>query len=149
MPTNTVELLSLEPALAARRLSRAADPEWMADFLRSLDLGATRADLARVLKVWGLSQANAAELFGVSRQAVGMWLQRGLPADRLAAVAELAAATDLLARHLKAGRIPAVVRRPAQRLNGKSLLDLVGEGRTYDVLTACRQMFGFAGVQTG
>ncbi len=88
-------------------------------------------------------------LFGVSRQAVGMWLQRGLPADRLAAVAELAAATDILVRHLKAGRIPAVVRRPAHWLNGKSLLALVGEGRTNDVLVACRRMFSFAGAQTG
>lgn len=149
MPTDTAELLSLKPAVAARELSRAADPEWMAAFLRSLDFGAARADLARVLKVWGLSQAKAAELFGVSRQAVGMWLKRGLPADRLAAVADLAAATDILARQLKVDRIPAVVRRPAQRLNGKSLVDFVGEGRTQDVLIACRRMFSFGEAQTG
>lgn len=149
MPTDTAELLSLKPAVAARELSRAADPEWMAAFLRSLDLGNARADLARVLKVWGLSQAKAAELFGVSRQAIGKWLQRGLPADRLTAVADLAAATDILARHLKTDRIPAVVRRPAQQLNGKSLLDFVGEGRTQDVLIACRRMFSFGEAQTG
>lgn len=149
MSTDTAELLSLKPAVAARELSRAADPEWMAKFLRSLDLGVARADLARVLKVWGLSQAKAAELFGVSRQAVGMWLQRGLPAERLAAVADLAGATDILARQLKADRIPAVVRRPAQRLQGKSLLDLVGDGRTKEVLIACRQMFTFGDAQTG
>ena len=147
MATETTELLSLQPAAAARELSRTADPTWLATFIRSLDLGTGRADLSRVLKVWGLSQAAAAELFGVSRQAIGKWLKRGLPADRVEAVADLAAATDILIRHLKASRIPAVVRRPADRLDGRSLLELAGAGRTGEVLTACRRMFEFGSVQ--
>jgi hypothetical protein len=147
MSTDTAELLELQPAVAARELSRSADPAWLATFMRSLDLGSARADLARILELWSLSQAAAADLFGVSRQAVGKWLRRGLPADRLESVADLAAATDILAHHLKASRIPAVVRRPADRLGGGSLLDLVREGRTGEVLSACRLMFAFHGVQ--
>ena len=147
MSTDTAELIALQPAVAARELSATADPAWLAAFMRSLDLGAARADLARVLKVWGLSQAAAAELFGISRQAIGKWLKRGLPADRLESVADLAAATDVLTRHLKASRIPAVVRRPADRLDGRSLLELAGSGRTGEVLTACRRMFEFGSVQ--
>jgi len=48
---------------------------------------ATRVDpkraghaLARLHEVWGLSQADSARLFGVSRQAVGKWLEQGVPA---------------------------------------------------------------------
>jgi hypothetical protein len=147
MSTETTELLSLQPAAAARELSRTADPAWLATFVRSLELADRRGDLPRVLEIWGLSQAGAAELFGVSRQAIGKWLKRGLPADRFEPVADLAAATDILTRHLKASRIPAVVRRPADRLDGRSLLELAGAGRTAEVLTACRRMFEFGSVQ--
>jgi len=143
----TASLLALQPSVAARELAREADPEWLATFVSSLDLGTARADLARVLKIWGLSQAGAAELFGVSRQAVGKWLRRGVPGDRIEVVGRLAAATDILVRHLKAGRVPAVVRRPSDRLGGRSLLNLVKEGRTREVLMACRQMFRFAEAQ--
>ena len=52
----------------------------------------------RVYEVWGLSQADSARLFGVSRQAVGKWLEQGVPVDRAEALADLAAATDLLIR---------------------------------------------------
>ena len=147
MSAGTMELLEMQPAAAARELSRSADPEWLASFVRSLELGPAHLALARVLKLWGLSQSRAAELFGVSRQAFGKWLQRGLPADRLDAAANLAAATDILVHYLKPDRIPAVGRRPSQRLGGRSLVELVGERRTGDVLAACRRMFDFDGVE--
>lgn len=89
-----------------------------------------------------MSQSEAARLFGVTRQAVGKWLTGGVPAERAESVADLAAATDLLVRYLKRDRIPAVVRRQAAGLDGKSLVDLVAESRTRDV-EACRLMFDF------
>ena len=85
------------------------------------------------MEVWGLSQAEAARLFGVSRQALGKWLQHGIPAERAQAVSDLAAATDLLVHYLKRDRIPAVVRRPIHALEDASLLDLAGAGRHPDV----------------
>ena len=97
----------------------------------------------RTLGVWQLSQAKAAALFGVSRQAFAKWLQRGVPADHAVAVADLKAATDLLERYLKRDRIPAVVRRPIARFDGVSLLDLLGQGDTHRLLSACREMFDF------
>lgn len=50
----------------------------------------------RVLRGWGLTQSEAARLFGVSRQALSKWSAKGVPADRLESVANLAAATDLV-----------------------------------------------------
>ena len=144
----TAELLERDPREVADELVAAGseDPDWLQAFTTELDERVARGQLARVLSVWGLSQADAAALFGVSRQAVSKWLRSGVPAVRLEAVADLAAATDLLVRYLRRDRIPAVVRRPAAALGGRSLVDLVGSGKTHEALAGCRAMFDFADV---
>lgn len=98
---------------------------------------------ARTVDAWGLSQAEAARVFGVSRQAVGQWQRRGVPPEFADALRNLAVATDLLVRHIKRDRIPAVVRRPIPAVNGVSLLDLFARGDSGAVLAACRDMFRF------
>src|SRR5436190_14143379 len=80
------------PEQAAARLVTTRDAEWVTRFAAELDRRRSSEELARVLTVWGLSQANAARLFGVSRQAVTKWLGRGLPIVRPGAIGDLAAA---------------------------------------------------------
>ncbi len=156
MPTETA-IQKLRPEEAAKRVFRAREQDsgWLDRFAESLagyreGPGGTNhaalqsgSDLVRTIGLWQLSQAKAAALFGVSRQAFAKWLQRGVPADHAVAVADLKAATDLLERYLKRDRIPAVVRRPVPKLDGVSLLDLVGRGDTKRLLSACREMFDF------
>lgn len=157
MPTETA-IQELRPEEAAERVFRARqqDSAWLDRFAECLagyregPTGGTSpaarqssSGLVRTIRVWQLSQAKAAALFGVSRQAFAKWLQRGVPADHAVAVADLTAATDLLERYLKRDRIPAVVRRPIPRLDGVSLLDLLGCGDTKRLLSACRDMFDF------
>jgi hypothetical protein len=143
MASQTAQLTDLAPGEAARALLRSADEAWLSELQRSLDRHRARAGFDRVLAVWNLSQSDAAALFGVTRQAIAKWRARGVPAGRIEAVADLSAATDLLVRHLKRDRIPAVVRRGSAQLDGRSLLDLVRQGRTREVLLACRAMFRF------
>ena len=119
------------------------DGAWLDAFIASLDRRRAVDALTRTIETWGLSQAEAARLFGVSRQAIGKWRRRGVPPERVGAVADLAAATDLLMHHLKRDRIPAVVRRPIPALDGVSLVDLLRQGDTGAVLAACRDMFRF------
>ena len=119
------------------------DAGWLDAFIASLDHRRAVESFTRTTEAWGLSQAEAARLFGVSRQAVGKWRRRGVPPERAGAVADLAAATDLLVRYLKRDRIPAVVRRPIPALGGVSLVELLGRGDTGAVLAACRDMFRF------
>ena len=135
----------LHPEDAAERLfvTYRHDDVWLDRFAESLAGRRAGESLARTIEVWDLSQAAAARLFGVSRQAFGQWLRHGAPAERAVAVADLAAATDLLVRYLKRDRIPAVVRRPVPALGGVSLMDLLGRGDTRRLLTACRDMFRF------
>ena len=136
---------ALDPEEAAERtfLVHRHDGEWLDAFIASLDRHRAVEAFTRTTETWGLSQAEAARLFGVSRQAVGKWRRRGVPPERAGAVADLAAATDLLVRHLKRDRIPAVVRRPIPARDGVSLVDLLGQGDTGAVLAACRDMFRF------
>jgi hypothetical protein len=119
---------------------RDLDPEMVAD---ELDRRRRISPLKRVMECWALSHADVAAMFGVSRQAVAKWLTIGVPAERAPAVADLAAATDQLERHIKRDRIAAVVRRRASALAGRSLLELATAGDFGKVLVACREMFEF------
>lgn len=135
----------LDPEVAAEHVFTAHKHEdaWLDAFTENLDLRRSREGFARTLKVWNISQAEAARVFGVSRQAVSKWLRQGIPPERVTAISDLAAATDLLVLHLKRDRIPAVVRRPIQTLGGVTLMDLLAQGDTRTLLETCRDMFRF------
>ena len=119
------------------------DSAWLDAFTERLDRLRGAASFRRTIEVCGLSQAAAARLFGVSRQTVGKWLRQGAPSKRAVAIADPAAASDLLVRHLERDRIPAVVRRPIPALGDESLVALWRRGETRTVLAACRDMFRF------
>lgn len=125
----------------------APDHDWLRELTDELDRRVRTEPLERFAALWGLSGAEAARAFGVSRQAFAKWRRNGIPADRAPAVADLAAATDVLDRRVKRERIPAVVRRKADTLGGRSLYDLACEGRHREVLDAVRTLFDLRRVQ--
>lgn len=134
----------LAPEKAAEELvARYDDHEWLDAFAEALEQRRGGQDLQRILRVWGLSRTAAGGLFGVTRQAVTKWLDDGVPTERVEQVADVAAATDLLVRHLKRERIPAVVRRRAPGLGDRSLLELWAAGDTRRLLELTRAMFTF------
>ena len=136
-----------DPKLTAEQLIDAHSPEWLDAFSEALQRQRAGSELRRILQVWGLSQSEAARRFGVSRQSVAKWLSSGVPASRVASVADLSVATDLLEHYLKRDRIPGVVRRPATALGDRSLLGLLESGDHRGVLAACRTMFDFSRAQ--
>jgi predicted transcriptional regulator len=139
----TVRELSPEEAAEQIYAAHAHEGAWLDAFAESLDRRRASRSFARTMEVWGLSQSEAAHLFGVSRQALGKWLRQGIPTERTRAISDLAAATDLLVHYLKRDRIPAVVRRPAHALEEASLMDLLTRGDTRTLLATCRDMFRF------
>lgn len=126
--------------VAERLVAEAPDESWLRALTDDLDRRVRVAPLERLLSLWGLSASEAARAFGVSRQALSKWRRDGVPADRAPALADLAAATDMLDRRIKRERIPAVVRRAAANLEGRSLYDLAGEGRHAEVREAVALM---------
>ncbi|MEM9387457.1 MAG: hypothetical protein AAGA68_20550 [Pseudomonadota bacterium] len=141
----------IDPRQAAETVLRTYehDDRWLDAFAEHLDRRRAGESLGRVLDAWGLSQSDAARMFGVSRQAVAKWVASGVPAERSEAIADLAAATDLLVQHLKRDRIAAVVRRPMGTQGERSLVDLLRAQNTQEVLSCCRAMFDFASAQGG
>lgn len=139
------DLLRDDPADVARRLAATAQAAgadaWMAALAQELERQSRRDTFTQWLAAWDVSDAEAGRLFGVTRQAIAKWRRHGVPQRRLGTLAELGAVTDLLEAYLRRDRIPAVVRRPADVLGGRSMLDLVAEGRTAELLVATRQMF--------
>lgn len=128
-------------------LAEAPSLDWLRAVTDDLDRQLRASPLERLLKHWGLSASEGGRIFGVSRQAVSKWLQDGVPADRMTALMDLASATDILCRKVKRERIPAIVRRPADNLNGQSLLDLALAGRHADVLSAVTSTFDLRRIQ--
>ena len=136
----------LEKVSARSRAKGARIPTWAraSDVLiLSPNDGRAGDVFAQTVDAWGLSQAEAASVFGVSRQAIRQWQRHGVPPELADAVANVAVATDLLVRYIKRDRIPAVVRRPIPAVDGVSLLDLLARGDSGAVLAACRDMFRF------
>src|SRR5215217_1430422 len=82
-----------------------------------------------------LSETELGRLFGVSRQAVGQWRERGVPSNRMAKVATVAAVCDRLQHRLKAERIPGIARRPARAYGGLSMLEMIARDRQDELQT--------------
>ncbi|MCP4967744.1 MAG: hypothetical protein GY926_21235 [bacterium] len=133
-----------DPREAASQLVGTHSPEWLDAFSEALQRQRAGGELRRILLVWGLSQSEAARRFGVSRQSVAKWLASGVPAGRIATIADLSVATDFLEHYLKRERIPGVVRRTAAALGDRSLLDLLEAGEHRALLDGCRTMFDFS-----
>jgi hypothetical protein len=108
---------------AALRLLAADEPASRA-LAQALERHLSTRPLDRLERVWDLSAAQAASLFGVSRQAYSKWRATGVPADRQADVADLGAVTATLLAYVKVDRIPAVVRRRAAGLAGENLVEV-------------------------
>lgn len=100
--------------------------------------------LRRLMDAFDLSKTELGSLFGVRRQAVDQWLERGVPSERQEKVQTLIAIVDLLERKLKPGRLAGVARRPADAYGGKTMLELIAADRHRDLLELVRASFDWA-----
>jgi hypothetical protein len=115
-------------------------------FLRGVrrGLNADQPQLERIQEVFGLTYTELGALFGVTRQGVRDWIERGVPAERQEKVATVAAIADLLERKLKSDRIPGIARRPADAYGGLALIELVRQDRHRELLDITRRSFDWA-----
>ena len=107
----------------------------------------TRTDVAalrRVAEVFHLDRQGLAGVFGVRRQAVDQWFQRGVPAERQAKLAALLAIVELLARKLKPGAVPGVARTPAKAYGGRTMLKMLADDDHDTLLADVRASFDWA-----
>ena len=131
----------------ARELIDGADPDWLRELVDALDREVRMAPLHRLTSLWDLSNAAAARIFGVSRQAFSKWLASGPPADRADDVAAVDNITGLLDRYVKRERIAAVVRRPAPAYGDRSIIEVVEAGGYREAADLVRETFDLRRVQ--
>lgn len=139
--------LPTAPEEMARELTETADLEWLREFVDILDRQVRTEPLERLVELWSLSNAAAARLFGVSRQAFSKWLSNGPPADRVDDVASVATITDTLDRYVKRERIPAVVRRSAEVLDDRSIIEALEAGEYSKTARAVESMLDLRRIQ--
>lgn len=125
---------------------RLEDPDALLRFTRLVReaQSAERSDLERIREVFGLSITELGGLFGVTRQAAGLWLAEGPPAARRAKTATVAAIADILARRLKPARVPGIARRQAAEYGGETMLALIAADRHEWLLESVRRSFDYA-----
>jgi DNA-binding XRE family transcriptional regulator len=143
-----IGLRALDLAPADRGLGEIVDDLTARRFLRRVRFHLNHPDeehpLRRVMDAFELSKTELASLFGVRRQAVDQWLERGVPSERQEKVQTLVAICDLLERKLKPGRLAGVARRPADAYGGKTMLELIAADRHRELLELVRESFDWA-----
>ena len=81
MDTGAAAMRDAEAAAERTFREHRHDAGWLDAFVAGLDRRRAVDSFRRTTETWGLSQAEAARLFGVSRQAIGKWRRRGVPAE--------------------------------------------------------------------
>ncbi|HEX9732011.1 MAG TPA: hypothetical protein VGG06_08475 [Thermoanaerobaculia bacterium] len=100
--------------------------------------------LEGIRQLFELNFVDLGRMFGVSRQAVSSWLDRGVPPDQKPKLFTVLNIGELLGRKLKPGRLPAVVRRPATSYGGLSILQMIEADRHEELLESVRESFYWA-----
>ena len=101
-------------------------------------------ELSRLMNSFQLSKTDLAKLFGVRRQAIDGWLNKGVPAERQEKLHALVVLADLLERALKPGRLPGVARTPADAYGGLTMLEMIRQDRHRELLELVRQSFAWS-----
>jgi hypothetical protein len=138
---------AVDPRQMARELVDSADADWLRALVDALDREVRTEPLVRLSVLWDLSNAAAARIFGVSRQAYAKWLDKGPPADRTGDVAAVDTITQLLDRYVKRERIPAVVRRPSPRFGDRSLIECLEAGDYEETAALSAELFDLRRIQ--
>lgn len=139
--------VSIAPEEMASELVESADADWLRDLVDALDRRVRTEPLRRLTTLWDLSNAAAARIFGVSRQAFSKWLATGPPADRVDDVTAVDDITAVLDRYVKRERIPAVVRRQSPRLGDFSIIERLEDGDYEETSEVVRSMFDLRRIQ--
>ena len=100
-------------------------------------------ELDTIQGIFGLSDAELAKLFGVSRAAVAKWRVRGVPVERVAEVDRVSELATYFRRRFIPARIPQIVRNPGKGFAGKSVLQTLAQHGVEPVYAYLEQLFSY------
>lgn len=108
----------------------------------------TNADdeaLSEIRAIFGLSEHELADLFGVRRESVMGWRRHGIPETRRASVERLLDLARVLYRDIKPERIPEIVRTHDDWLAHGTMLATIAREGPDAVYAYLRRLFSYAG----
>ena len=108
------------------------------------ELAGAGSAIRSLLSAWQLSIAEAARLFGVTRQAMQQWLAGDVPPARLPKVLAVVRIADLLSRNIRPERIGGIVRSPVPGYAGATMLQLIDQDRHQELLDSVARSFDWA-----
>lgn|SRR5207249_5907132 len=108
------------------------------------ELAGAGSAIRSLLSAWQLSIAEAARLFGVTRQAMQQWLAGDVPPARLPKVLAVVRIADLLSRNIRPERIGGIVRSPVPGYAGATMLQLIAQDRHQELLDSVAGSFDWA-----
>lgn len=100
--------------------------------------------LDEIQAVFDLSATDLAGLFGVERQAISQWRQRGTPPARRAKVATVAEIATILRHRLRRGSVPGVVRKQADAYGRRNMLEMIAADEQDELLAVTQRSFDWA-----
>lgn len=131
-----------DPRAVAAAIVDAHDDQWVEALAAELVRLRHGKVLTQVMSSWKLSAADLGRTLQVSPRTVSRWLADGGPPLR-PQVEGLEQIAMLLQRHVKAARIPIVVRKQSPGLDRESIVSLMEGGRTEDAVRLTHAMFAF------
>jgi transcriptional regulator with XRE-family HTH domain len=103
--------------------------------------------LAELKQLFGLSGAEVADLFNVSRQAVNYWEETGvIPRGRREKLANLLSVGRMLDSQLGAGHLPIVARRKAKVTGGLTMLEIAAQDSDGKLLEMTERGFDWSSI---
>ena len=130
------------PAELARVIAASHGTDWIQTAVKYLDYALCREPLIRLKEVWSMNNTQCAKMFRVTRPTIVKWLKTRPPPRMALLVSLVGDVSELLQAHLDRERIPAIVRTGYEFTEGKTLMQLGGEGRYFDMLEAARMVVG-------
>jgi len=101
------------------------------------------AALDEIRSAFGLSYAELAALFHVSRPAVQQWRLNGVPPERAADVDRIRELAAVFALRFIPARVPQIVRTPGRGLGERSVLDVLATSGVEPVYAYLERLFSY------
>ncbi len=99
--------------------------------------------LDEIAETLGLKETELADLFGVRRPSVSGWREAGIPRTRQASVERLLDLARVLAREMKASRIPQIVRTKDEWLGGLTILETIARNGVEPIYGYLHRLFAY------
>lgn len=138
----------LFPKSWSRPLQKELDREKLDIFDRLVDAIVDRQlagdPLDEIQAAFDLTATELASLFGVERQAISQWRDRGTPPARRAKVTTVAEIATILRHRLRPAAVPGVVRKPAEAYGQRTMLEMIANDKQEELLAMTKRSFDWA-----